>query len=276
MGMVVALSARNSGNQVFWASEGRSAATRDRAARAGLSDSATLARLCETCSVLISVCPPEFAEDAASQVLPHSFHGLYVDANAISPERTRRIGLRMEERGISFVDGGIVGPPVLTRGRTWLYLSGKCAATVAACFSAGPIEAEVLGEDVGKASALKMCFAACSKGSTALLCAVLGAAAQLGVLEDLKRQWSRNGPSLPAVVEEIQTAAPKAWRFVSEMHEIAATFEAAGLPPEFHQAAAEIYGMLKDFKDTPKPELDEILGKLVSRKQEKLTPGIGS
>jgi Domain of unknown function (DUF1932) len=48
------------------------------------------------------------------------------------------------------------------------------------------------------------------------------------------------GP-LPELETEISRAAPKAWRFVAEMLEISATFESAGLPPEFHQAAAEIF-----------------------------------
>jgi hypothetical protein len=72
----------------------------------------------------------------------------------------------------------------------------------------------------------------------------LAAAERLEVLDDLKRQWGRSGPSLPELEREISRAAPKAWRFwrfVAEMREIAATFESAGLPPEFHQAAAEIF-----------------------------------
>ena len=239
--MVVAVSAKNSGNEVFWVSESRSAATRDRASQAGLHDAGTLAKLCELCPVIVSVCPPEFAEEIAEQVALQSYQGIYVDANAISPDRTRRIAQRLEAQSTRFVDGGIIGPPAVTRNRTWLYLSGEGAAEIASCFSAGPIETEVLEGEIGRASALKMCFAAYSKGSIALASAVLTAAENLEVLEDLKRQWSRSGPSLPDLEREILRAAPKAWRFVAEMLEIANTFESAGLPPEFHQAAAEIF-----------------------------------
>ena len=271
MGIVVAVTAKNSGNEVYWASEGRSKVTRERAAEAGLNDSVTLARLCEICPIIVSVCPPEFADDLANRVLQHSFSGIYIDANAISPERAARIGRRMEEHGVQFVDGGIVGPPARARGRTWLYLSGKSAGAVAACFSAGPIEIEVIGDRPGKASALKMCFAAYTKGSTALLCSILAAADQLGVLEDLRRQWTRNGPSFPDVAQSIAQAAPKAWRFVSEMHEIAATLQAAGMPPEFHRAAAEVYEMLRDFKDSGEPSLEEVLRKLsLGARQEQI------
>jgi hypothetical protein len=46
-------------------------------------------------------------------------------------------------------------------------------------------------------------------------------------------------------------AAPKAWRYVGEMEEIAATFEAAGLPTGFHRAAADICARLAPLKIRP-------------------------
>ena len=129
--------------------------------------------------------------ERCGSVLAARFRGTYIDANAISPQHKRSIAERMEPRGVQFVDGGIIGLPPRARGQTWLYLSGAEAEQVACCFTGGPMECEVIGTEPGKASALKMCFAAQSKGSTALLCAVLGAAQQMGVLEDLKRQWTR-------------------------------------------------------------------------------------
>jgi len=249
MGIVVAASAQNSGNEVFWVSEGRSVATRERADRAALRDAGTLAKLCELCPVIVSVCPPEFAEETAEQVAQRSYQGTYVDANAIAPERAQRIARRLVEQGAHFVDGGIIGPPTTERNRTWLYLAGEHAAGIASCFIAGPIETEVLSGGVGRASALKMCFAAYSKGSVALAIAVLAAAERLEVSGELKRQWARSGPSLAEMEREISRATPKAWRFVSEMQEIAATFESAGMPPEFHQAAAEIFRRLSSTTD---------------------------
>ncbi len=259
MGITVAISARNGGNKVFWASDGRSAATRKRAAEAGLEDAGTLAKLCELCGVVVSVCPPEFAEQMAEDVAGLGYRGIYVDANAVSPERVRRMAPRLEAGGARFVDGGIIGPPATVRNRTWLYLAGQGAGEVAGLLSAGPIEVEVLEGGVGRASALKMCFAAYSKGSIALACSVLSAAEQLGVLGELERQWARNGPSLAELEREILRAAPKAWRFAGEMREIAATYEGAGLPGEFHRAAEEIFRRLGRFKDCEGESLEDVL-----------------
>src|SRR5690349_11377749 len=189
MGISIAASAQNAGNEVYWASEGRSPETQARAAKYGLRDAHTLAQLCAECAIVVSVCPPHAAEQVAQQVLAAGFGGLYLDANAIAPQRAERIGADMAAAGVSFVDGGIIGGPAWTPGSTWLYLAGPQADQIAACFAAGPLETQVLGAEIGRASALKMCFAAYTKGTTALLCAILATAEELGVRGDLEQHW---------------------------------------------------------------------------------------
>ncbi len=262
MGSAVAAAIRNSGYPVFWISEGRSHLTRARAESAGFTDAGTLAHLCERCELIVSVCPPEFAAGLADQVIGNGFRGTYLDANALSPTHKQQIAARMQSSGIRFVDGGIIGLPPKGRGETWLYLSGEHAASIVCCFQAGPMEVEVIGPQIGKASALKMCYAAQNKGSIALLLAVLGAADRMGVLEDLKRDWTRHASPLDKGEARILRAAPKAWRWSPEMHEIAATLGASGMPEGFHQAAAQIYQMLREFKDAAPASLEEVLRKL--------------
>jgi len=264
MGISIAASAKNSGCDVYWTSEGRSPATRERAAKAGLHETRTLAGLSEQCSILVSVCPPHAAEALANEVLRSGFRGLYVDANAIAPQRTVKIGETMAAAEVGFVDGGIIGLPAWKPHTTCLYLSGSRAGEVAACFSAGPLDTKVLGTEIGKASALKMCYAANTKGVVALLAAILATAESLGVREALFEQWRHDDPGFPEQVQKrIQANIPKAWRFVGEMAEISRTFSEAGVPGEFHAAAADIYNRLAGFKDarTP-PALEEILAAL--------------
>jgi len=265
MGISIAASAKNSGCQVYWASQGRSPQRHERARRFGLHDAQTVADLCAACPILVSVCPPHVAEEVAEQVLAHGFSGLYLDANAISPERVIRIGQKMEAAGATFVDGGIIGGPAWEPGQTWLYLSGQQASTAAACFSAGPLETSVIGEAAGKASALKMCYAAWTKGSTALLSAIVAAADTLDVWDDLQQQWERDWPGFPdQTVQRIRHVTAKAWRFAGEMDEISATLQAAGLPGEFHSGAAALYQRLARFKDAAAtPPLAEVIAALV-------------
>ena len=264
MGISVAASAKNSGCDVYWTSQGRSAATRERAGKFGLTEAATLAELCARCTIVISVCPPHAAEDVANDVVQSGFRGLFVDANAIAPQRTMKIGEAVSKAGMVFIDGGIVGLAAWKPHTTCLYLSGPRAAEIVSCFSAGPLDTKILEGPVGKASALKMCYAANTKGTVALLAAIIATAETLGVREALFEQWKHDDASLPAQVEKrIQANAPKAWRFVGEMEEISRTFREAGAPGEFHAGAADIYARLAKFKDvrTP-PTLDDILAAL--------------
>jgi 3-hydroxyisobutyrate dehydrogenase-like beta-hydroxyacid dehydrogenase len=266
MGTSIAASAQNAGNQVYWASEGRGPATHARAAKIGLRDARTLANLCAECEIILSVCPPHAAEEVAQQVLACGFRGLYLDANAIAPQRAERIGAAMSAAGVGFVDGGIIGGPAWQPNATWLYLAGPQAERIAACFSSGPLETQVLGATIGKASALKMCFAAYSKGTTALLCAILAAAEQLGVRQELAQQWSRDDAGFAdAAAQRARRVTAKAWRFEGEMQEIASTFRAAGVPGEFHAAAASVYHRLADFKGAREtPALEDVLAALLT------------
>ncbi len=106
-----------------------------------------------------------------------------------------------------------------------------------------------------------MCFAAYTKGTTALWGAVLTTAQGLGVRGELEEQWSLDGSgSVDQIQSRVRRATAKAWRFVGEMEEIAATFREAGLPGDFHAAAGEIYRRMAPFKEmTETPSLEEVL-----------------
>jgi 3-hydroxyisobutyrate dehydrogenase-like beta-hydroxyacid dehydrogenase len=264
MGASVAAAARSSGARVLWASEGRSAATAERAAAAGLEDAGTLADLCRQAPIILSICPPDAAEELAETVMATGFAGIYVDGNAIAPERARRIAGRVEAAGAVYVDGGIIGPPAAPGSATCLYLSGAEANTVAALFTDPVLEARVLDETPDRASALKMCYAAQTKGLTALLCALVAAAEEMGVREALFARWAGEDAGKPdQIAARIRGVTAKAWRFEGEMREIAATLVAAGLPGGFHLAAAELYSRLAHFKDAgAMPPLEEVLAAL--------------
>jgi 3-hydroxyisobutyrate dehydrogenase-like beta-hydroxyacid dehydrogenase len=268
MGVSIAASAINSGHQVYWASENRSHKTRLRAEKYNLIEVDSLLQLCQISEVILSVCPPHAAEDIAKSVVETGFKGYYVDANAISPQRAIKIEHQLESNGIHFIDGGIIGGPAWKPKETCLYLSGKGAHIISDCFSNGPLETKNIGDEIGKASALKMCYAAYSKGTTALLAAILATAESLGVRDELYEQWDMDDQSFSNQVNRRTTrVTAKAWRFEGEMHEIASTFQGVGLPNGFHEAAAEIYHRMAGFKNLPEsPQLNDVLNALLKEK----------
>ena len=261
MGISVAATIQNGGHTVYWASEGRSEQTRQRAEQNHLEDAGSMQELCSNVEIIVCVCPPHAAEEVAGQVVAQSFHGIYIDANAISPQRALQIAETMSKAGIAFVDGGIVGLPTAHPGETWLHLSGERAEEAASLFTSGPMEINIISQEPGQASALKMCYAAYTKGSTALLSAVLAAAETMGVRSQLEQQWANHWPGFAEETHKrIRNVTAKAWRFSGEMKEISSTFQHAGMPPGFHQAAEEIYNRLGHYKDaSTKPSLEEVL-----------------
>ena len=236
MGSAIGATLAAQGEAVIWASVGRSPATAERAKRAGLDDAGSVEELCRRSDVIISVCPPHAAVEVAGSA--KGFAGIYVDANAVSPATAQSI------EGVvrRCVDGGIIGPPPAEQGTTRLYLSGREAGPVAELFAGTALDARVVSPAVGAASAVKMAFAAWTKGSAALLLAIRALARAEGVEDTLLEEWRTSLPQLEAQsIAAARSAQKKGWRWIGEMEEIAETFAAAGLPDGFHRAAAEIY-----------------------------------
>lgn len=254
MGAAIGRCLTTRGHTVLWASQGRGPATAERAAAAGLTDVGTVAELTGRAGIIFSVCPPHAALEVARSVA--GFSGLFVDANAIAPETTRSVAAVLSAGGTGaagtgatrFADGGIIGPPPqpgadpAARNGTRLYLAGESAAEVAALFAGTPVGAQVVNGGIGAASAVKVAYAAWTKGSAALLLAARSLAHQERVEGTLLEEWALSQPELVRRLQHAaRSAVAKGWRWEAEMTEIAAAMAAAGLPDGFHLAAADIF-----------------------------------
>jgi 3-hydroxyisobutyrate dehydrogenase-like beta-hydroxyacid dehydrogenase len=265
MGASVGAAALANADKVIWASKGRSQASIRRAAKAGLTDCGTLDALFAESDIVLSVCPPANAREIAQAANGHRFDGLYLEANAIAPEQCRLLQGVVCEHGATFVDGGIIGGPAWHKeAGTKLWLSGVAVKRVVALFKDSPLHTGVVSNEIGAASALKMTFAAYTKGSTALLSAILAVAEKEGVRQQLATQWGEDFTR--EAKQRLVASSAKAWRFVGEMREIAATFAGAGVPPGFFEAAADVYARLGAYKDWQQaPDLDDLLNSLLKR-----------
>jgi len=261
MGASIGAALVGRGHLVSWVAEGRSAATANRASEAGLRAVDRLVEAVEDAEVAISVCPPDAAVALAKSVRAAGFEGVYVDGNAVAPATAREVASIFPA---SYVDGGIIGPPAWREGATRFYLSGANAPGIAALFDGSLVDARAMDERIDAASALKMCYAAFTKGSSALILAVRALAEQNGVTDDLLQEWNVSQPGLAARSAATATStSPKAWRFEGEMREIAATFAAADLPDGFHQAAADIYARMAGLKDAKDADIDLALAAIL-------------
>lgn len=251
------------GHEVLWVSENRSSETEDRAEENQLTQTATLAEAILRVEVVLSVCPPENAVEVGRAVADTEFMGTFCDANAIAPATARTL---LDTFGERYVDGGIVGPPPRVHGRTRLYLSGPNSLQISKLFESTRVQVKVLTNEPLSASAMKMCYAAYTKGSAALILGIRALAEHYGVSDALFEEWSSSQPSLWDRSERIGPGTSrKAWRFAPEMREIAKTFDGADLPPGFHEAAAEIYSRMASLKHEQGVETGVVLQHLLTR-----------
>jgi Domain of unknown function (DUF1932) len=148
--------------------------------------------------------------------------------------------------GGTLVDGGIIGPPPRGTAKPRLYVSGRDAARLTA-LETPQLIVRVVGERVGEASALKMCYGAMTKGATALALELLIAARHLGVEEALERELLDTRREVYEwIIGALPVMPPKAYRWVPEMEQEAATFAEIGMTPRILQGAADMYAFVAD------------------------------
>jgi 3-hydroxyisobutyrate dehydrogenase-like beta-hydroxyacid dehydrogenase len=259
MGAEVGAQAVAAGHRVLWLPAGRSGATAGRAERAGLEPTDDVTG----CDVILSVCPPAAAAQVAAEIAGSSFAGLYVDANAISPGHAAAIA---ELFGGNAVDGGIVGPPPRKTGTTRLYLSGERASEIASIFDGTALAPTVLDGPIGRASALKLAFAAYNKISIALAAQAGALAAAHGVLDELKELGAAELPGTPlGQLDVLPGAAARAWRWAPEMAEIADAWSAVQLAPELAIGAEQLFDRWRAHKDDDGAPLGVLLDDLRKR-----------
>ena len=236
----------------------RSERTRALAAQAGMEDTPSLDALVDEAQILLSVLVPaqatSLADQVASAIERTGADLLYVDCNAIAPATVERIGATILSAGGRFADAGIVGPPPRKPGTTRIYASGPGAAEFAELSAAG-LDVRVIGDRIGQASGLKMCYAALTTGLIALASELLLAAHLMDLDDALRAEQRESIPSVLAWVEgAIPSMAPKAHRWVGEMEEIAATFANLGMTPRMLDGAADMYRFIAETplgKETP-------------------------
>ena len=245
MGHGCAQAFRENGLRVVTTLVGRSAHTHKLAEKAGIETLPNLGDVVRTADLILSILPPQHAltqaERVAAAMKEVGKNPDYADCNAISPATAQTVAAAFTGSGANFIDAGIIGlNPVKEQGRTRLYVSGGNRDLIHQLDGRGLLVRD-LGPDVGRASAMKMIYASSTKGAFSLFAAVAVMAELAGLREELFAEFSE---SKPATLASIETMLPRipldAKRWIFEMEEIARTYEAYGMTPDFHKGASTI------------------------------------
>jgi 3-hydroxyisobutyrate dehydrogenase-like beta-hydroxyacid dehydrogenase len=249
MGQAIAGRLKESGLNVYVALDGRSERTKMLAREADLTDCGSMEKLVATCELVLSVINPgealNVARQAAAAMRKTGRRIAFADLNAVSPQSARDADRMIRDAGGMFIDGGIIGPPPRgEKDRPRIYVSGPDAYLLGQ-INHPNLLIRVMSERVGDASGVKMCYAAMTKGTTALAVELLVAARKLGVEQALEKELreSRNDV-FEWQMKNIAVMPPKAYRWVPEMQEIAKTFGELGLTRRIFEGATDIYAMV--------------------------------
>ncbi|MFI1864366.1 DUF1932 domain-containing protein [Streptomyces jumonjinensis] len=266
MGAAVAAQAVAAGHEVLWVPEGRSDATHQRAKEAGATACDSLDEALERSEIVLSICPPQAAEDVATVVAGHTFSGVYVDANAINPERIRRIAEEIRP-GATVLDGAIFGPPPGSGRAARLYLAGdgKAGDLVEPLFKDTALHVRRAGGGIGSASALKMAFAGYQKAARTLAGVAHALADAHGVGDELTAEARVMASNILSDPGYLPSVAARAWRWAPEMEDIADTLRAAGLPADMAEAAIAVMSHWEADKDRDDLSVAEVLSHLRER-----------
>ena len=245
MGQAVGALLAQGGVRVVTCLAGRSPRTRALARAGAFIELPSLEALVRESELVLSIVPPAqavaVARDVGAALRATRARLSYVDCNAIAPRTAREVAAVIAPTGSGFVDAGIVGGPPRDAPSPRFYASGPDRAHFAALRDAG-LDVRLLGDDVGEASAVKMCYAALTKGTTAIATELLVAARKLGVYDTLVAELGESQATQARRIADAVPAMPgKAHRWIVEMEEIARTFEDVGLTPLIFKGAADIY-----------------------------------
>jgi 3-hydroxyisobutyrate dehydrogenase-like beta-hydroxyacid dehydrogenase len=227
---------------------GRTQRTKNLAELAGIADVPDLNDMVAQSQIILSISVsemvPSICQQVADAIKVTNANVLFAECNAISPQLSRQMEPIITEAGGRYIDASIVGGPPLNGSSPRFYASGDNTAEFEGLANFG-LDVRTTGTEVGQASGIKMCYAAMTKGSSALYSELLMAAEMMGLSDFVKAEFQS---SQPAVLQRMERGLPgvpaKARRWVSEMEEIKDTFEHLGLTPHLFQGVADMYRMI--------------------------------
>ncbi|KAH6660551.1 6-phosphogluconate dehydrogenase [Truncatella angustata] len=282
MGMGIAKLLSAHGFSVATSGKGRSNDTIERAKGANVEVLKSDVELTDACAVILSVVPPRDATATAERIIDALVGATsrvqeplyFADLNAVAPSTSRTIAALIEKSRapIRFVDGAIIGSPPSLKERLEAE-NGDAEWSRPSVPTSGPhklsdipdfgqklfstLNMRHISDDIGAASGLKMCFASTTKGFTSIAIQSFTTAHRLGVLDELRQELERVSPaSLKTAEKGVVGMAPKAYRWVREMEEIALTFEEdGGFSQDTFRGAAKVYRAVAEESELGKEKI---------------------
>lgn len=211
-------------------------ARRDAMAAAGIMacDSARVAL--QGAEIVLCLVTADQALAAAETYAAHLSRGaLWCDMNSVAPDTKRAAAAAVEAAGGRYVDVAVLAPVEPARLKVPLLLAGPAAGDAETALRAlGFSNVRVVGDEVGKASAIKMIRSVMVKGIEALTAEMMLAAEKAGVTDEVLASLDASEKALPwreRAEYNIERMVTHGLRRAAEMEESAKTLAALGVEP---------------------------------------------
>ena len=229
------------GSPIVTTLEGRSARTQRLCRDSGLEVLPSLSDVVEAADIVVSLVHPAAALPMARRYAELAARAprerLYVDANSVSPATAAEIGRLLAAADVDCVDAAINGLASALRSGAVIYLSGKRAPELERLL-ARSLQVRRVGEEPGKASALKGLLAGLSKGLSSLFIELAVAAHESSLSEPFLERCRSFYPGVMEVVDRMLPTYPQhAGRRAEELGELEHAMAAMGVCSEMVRAA---------------------------------------
>jgi 3-hydroxyisobutyrate dehydrogenase-like beta-hydroxyacid dehydrogenase len=215
----------------------------ERARRAHVRAADTFEEAVVGVQVVISAVTASSSADVASKAAKSLRPGqVLLDINSVSPAKKRSNAALMEEAGVDYVEAAVMAPVPPERMRVPMLLGGKRAIALAEQLRTAGMNTIALSDQIGVASAVKMCRSIVIKGLEALTLECMLAARQFGAEREVLASLNGTFPSmgwtgkLPDYL--ISRVAEHGRRRAAEMREVARTLEDVDVDPVMALATA--------------------------------------
>jgi 3-hydroxyisobutyrate dehydrogenase-like beta-hydroxyacid dehydrogenase len=192
--------------------------------------------------VISAVTASSSADVAAKAAMSLRAGQVLLDINSVSPAKKLSNAALVEAAGADYVEAAVMAPVPPQRLRVPMLLGGKRASALAVELRNVGMNTTALSEQIGVASAVKMCRSIVIKGLEALTVESMLAARRFGaereVLESLNGTFPSMGwmGQLPDYL--VSRAAEHGRRRAAEMREVARTLEDVDVEPTMALATA--------------------------------------
>jgi len=221
----------------------------ERAQQSGAQLADDLASALRDAQLVFSAVTASQAEAVASAAAAHLVKGqIFIDLNSVSPAVKQRNSVTVQQSGADYVEAAVMAPVPPQGIRVPMLLGGRVAAQTAELLNGLGMRPEAVAQEVGLASAIKLCRSIMIKGMEALCVQSMLAARQFDVdgrvLASLAASFPGVGWDAGYEAYLIGRVVEHGQRRSEEMREAASMLESLGMSGTLASAVADVQEQL--------------------------------